>query len=153
MSLAGVEIYPLKVIADERGAVLHMLRSDHPAFQRFGEVYFSYINPGVIKAWKCHQKQTQHFAVPVGEIELVLIDERSESLTFGRKQSLRLGLNNYQLVKIPPGIVYGFKCLSGQAAMVANFTDIPHEREESRTYPISEKSAHNWLNQVELSAL
>ena len=45
----GVVITPLKQIRDERGAVLHMLRTDAPHFAGFGEVYFSVVNPGVIK--------------------------------------------------------------------------------------------------------
>ena len=39
----GLEVIPLERIADERGAVLHMLRNDSPRFERFGELYFSMV--------------------------------------------------------------------------------------------------------------
>ncbi len=46
----GVLIRPLKIIPDSRGQIMHMLRSDSPGFAGFGEVYFSCIEPGAIKA-------------------------------------------------------------------------------------------------------
>ena len=67
-AISGVQMLPLKQIIDDRGKVMHMLRADSPLFKRFGEIYFSMINPGTIKAWKRHQKMTQHIAVPVGKI-------------------------------------------------------------------------------------
>ena len=51
----GVIITPLKRIGDERGMVLHMLRRDWAIFEDFGEVYFSTVKFGVIKAWKRHK--------------------------------------------------------------------------------------------------
>ena len=50
--IAGVFIQNLKIIPDERGSVLHMLRSDSSLYKNFGEIYFSEINPKTIKAWK-----------------------------------------------------------------------------------------------------
>src|ERR1700744_3933814 len=62
ISIAGLILTPLRQIADERGAVLHMLRADAAEFRGFGECYFSEIRPGVAKAWKRHQRQTQNLA-------------------------------------------------------------------------------------------
>ena len=70
----GVIVQQLKQIEDERGKVMHMLRADSPFFMGFGEIYFSIINPGAVKAWKRHLKVTQHLAVPVGKIRLVIFD-------------------------------------------------------------------------------
>src|SRR5437762_138642 len=58
-AIAGVERHPLRVHQDARGAVLQMLRADSAAFDHFGEIYFSEINPGVVKAWKRHLRSTQ----------------------------------------------------------------------------------------------
>ena len=35
----GVQVKPLKVIPDERGRLMEVLRSDDPLFERFGQVY------------------------------------------------------------------------------------------------------------------
>ena len=54
----GVVITPLRQIFDERGKVMHMLRSDDKNFSKFGEIYFSCTHPGVIKAWHLHKEMT-----------------------------------------------------------------------------------------------
>ena len=54
--IEGVFIKPLKVFSDEKGRVMHMLRSDDDLFKKFGEVYFSIVNPSVIKGWKKHSE-------------------------------------------------------------------------------------------------
>ena len=129
-------IKPLEVIADERGMVLHMLREDDAIFKHFGEIYFSVVYPGVIKGWKRHQRMTQHFAVPVGIIHLVFYDDRKESPTRGRIQEIITGRDNYALIKIPPGIWYGFKGVGRTDAVIANCTDIPHDPAESTQRPV-----------------
>ncbi len=39
--IEGVLVVPLRKIPDERGMVMHMLRTDAEHFQQFGEIYFS----------------------------------------------------------------------------------------------------------------
>ena len=107
----GVVISPLKQILDERGKVMHMLRSDSPIFRAFGEIYFSCIYPGAIKAWHIHRVMTLNYAVPHGCIKYVLYDERPNSPTCGKVQELFLGPDNYNLVTVPPMVGNGFKGL------------------------------------------
>ena len=54
--IQGVEIVPLKVIPDERGRVMHMLKATDKYFEKFGEIYFSVVYPNVIKGWHLHKK-------------------------------------------------------------------------------------------------
>ncbi|KJR99405.1 MAG: dTDP-4-dehydrorhamnose 3,5-epimerase [Peptococcaceae bacterium BRH_c4a] len=127
----------LKKIVDERGMVMHMLRSDSPMFNGFGEIYFSVVNPNIIKAWKKHNEMTQHFAVPVGSIRLVIYDDRKNSGTCGNIEELEIGEDNYSLIKIPPGVWYGFKGVSPVPALIANCTDLPHDPRESEHISIN----------------
>ena len=62
----GVRITPLKQILDEKGKVMHMLRCDADFFLDFGEIYFSCVYPGAIKAWRAHKHMTLNYAVPHG---------------------------------------------------------------------------------------
>lgn len=126
----GVVIKPLKKILDERGAIYHMLRNDEAAFKKFGEIYFSLIHPGVVKAWHLHSKMTLNYAVVSGKIKLVLCDKRSKSKTKGELMELFIGDENYCLVTIPPGVWNGFKGVGTETAIVANCTDIPHDPKE-----------------------
>lgn len=135
--IAGVVLQPLRQIEDDRGAVLHMLRCDSPFFTRFGEVYFSLILPKVIKAWKRHKVMTQHLAVPVGRIKLVLYDERPFSTSHGRIEEHILGRpDHYNLIRIPPLVWYGFLGLGHSPSLLANCTDLPHDQEEVEVLPV-----------------
>ena len=54
--IEGVKISKLKIISDDRGKVMHMLRNDSQVFKSFGEVYFSTIYENKIKAWHLHKE-------------------------------------------------------------------------------------------------
>ena len=126
----GVIINPLKQIFDERGKVMHMLREDSEVFTRFGEIYFSCIHPGVVKAWHLHKEMTLNYAVIYGEIKFVLYDDRKESSTRGNIMELFISPENYKLVTVPPMIWNGFKGLGGDTSIVANCSNLPHSQNE-----------------------
>ena len=144
--IEGVGIQPLKEITDRLGSVLHMLRSDSPFFDKFGEIYFSEINPKTTKAWKLHEKVTQNITVPMGKIRLVIYDDRPESSTHGNTAEYQIGRNgNYYLIHIPPMLWYGFQSLDNQKSLIANCTDLPHDPSESRLLPLdSGKIPFQW---------
>ena len=127
-SIDGVLVTGLRQVVDERGAVLHHMRSDAPEFTTFGECYFSEMIPGAVKAWKCHREQTQHLAVPIGRVRFVIYDDRELSPTNGSLEVVELGRpDHYNRLRIPTGLWYGFTCLSDQPALIANCTDEPHD--------------------------
>jgi dTDP-4-dehydrorhamnose 3,5-epimerase len=128
--IGGVVITPLRQIADERGKVMHMLRSDAAHFSGFGEIYFSTVVPGAIKAWHLHRRMTLNYAVPQGRIRFVLFDDRVGSNTRGEVMELSLGGEDYRLVTVPPLVWNGFACIGSEAALVANCASIPHDPAE-----------------------
>lgn len=143
--IEGVIIEPLKQFIDERGRVMHMMRADSPLFIKFGEIYFSIVNPGMIKAWKRHLKMTQHFAVPIGMVKLVLYDKRKDSTTKGRIKVFKIGENNYCLIRIPPLLWYGFQGISSTPALIANCTDLAHDpMEAEQLEPLTEQIPYHW---------
>jgi len=137
--IEGVRITPLKEIADDRGAVLHMLRCDSQNFNKFGECYFSEVFSGAVKAWKKHTIQTQNIAVPVGRIKLVIYDSREESPTKGNLLVLELGRpDSYNRIMIPPQLWYGFSCISKITALLVNCADLPHSKMESELKEVTD---------------
>jgi dTDP-4-dehydrorhamnose 3,5-epimerase len=138
-------VTPLRRIPDERGAIFHMLREDDPQFERFGEIYFSLVYPGVIKGWHIHRRMTLNYAVPVGMVKVVCYDDRDGSPTRGTVQELHLGELNYALVTIPPLVWNGFKGEGDGASLVANCATIPHDPEEiDRLDPSSPEIPYDW---------
>ena len=131
VEIEGVIIQPLKQIADKRGSVLHMLKNDPSLFKQFGEVYFSEIHSGLVKAWKRHKKQSQNLVVPLGKIRLVIYDDRPNSNTHRKIAQYKVGRpKDYRLIHIPPMLWYGFQGIGDQTSMIANCTDLSHDPKE-----------------------
>lgn len=143
--IEGVYITPLKQILDERGKIMHMLSTRTSVFQKFGEIYFSFVHPSVIKGWHFHKEMTLNYAVPVGKIKLVLYDARPKSKTKHELMELFLGPDNYQLVTVPPGIWNGFQGLGIDTSIVANCATMPHDPKEIlRLSYRTKRIPYNW---------
>lgn len=143
----GVTITPLKQIPDERGKVMHMLRVTDPVFKSFGEIYFSCVYPNAIKAWHIHKQMTLNYAVPHGQVKLVLYDDREDSTTRGEVQEIYLGEDSYFLVTVPPLVWNGFIGLGTEMTIVANCASIPHDPNEiERRDPIDSSIPYDWTS-------
>jgi dTDP-4-dehydrorhamnose 3,5-epimerase len=143
--IKGIKITPLKQISDDRGKIMHMLRSTDPHFEKFGEVYFSWIYPKVIKAWQKHSKMTLNYAVPVGNVQVVVFDDRKESTTYNKLGEFYLGPENYNLLTIPSNVWYGFRSTNDDAAMIVNCSTIPHDPTEMvRIAPFDPLIPYSW---------
>ena len=143
--IQGVVITPLRRIPDERGAIFHMLREDAPHYERFGEIYFSMVYPGAIKAWHIHSEMALNYAVPMGMIKMVLHDDRDGSPTKGETMELHIGEMNYVLVTVPVGVWNGFKGEGTTPALVANCSTIAHRADEiGRMDPFENHIGYDW---------
>jgi len=143
----GVEVKQLRVIPDERGRLMEVLRCDDEIFNKFGQVYVTTAHPGVVKGWHYHKKQEDHMAVVHGMMKIVLFDGRKDSPTFGQVDEFFLGVHNPQLVKIPPMVLHGFKCISKEEAIVVNVPSEPYDSEspdEFRIDPHDKKIPYDW---------
>ena len=116
----GVKLKDLRVMADERGMLMEMLRSDDPDFQRFGQVYITSVYPGVVKAWHCHEKQTDHFVCVSGMAKVVLHDTREGSSTQGETNEFAIGWQRQRLLIIPPLVYHGFTAIGNEPAAIIN---------------------------------
>lgn len=116
----GVKVRQLRFIPDERGYLMEMLRSDWEEFERFGQVYLTAALPGVVKGWHYHKIQTDHFVCFHGTAKVVLYDRREGSPTQGEVNEFFIGERNPCLIKIPPGVVHGFKGVGQEAALIVN---------------------------------
>ena len=127
-----LKVTPLRIIEDDRGSVMHMLRSDDPQFEQFGEIYFSTTRPDTIKAWKRHKRMTLNIAAPVGRIRFVAYDARTESTSYQKVDEFILGPNDqYALITVPPMIWFGFQNIGSTDALLANCATTPHEPDEA----------------------
>ena len=140
-----IKITPLKIISDDRGKVMHMLRKDSAIFDKFGEIYFSTIFKDSVKAWHLHREATLNYTCIKGKVRLVLFDDREKSSTKGKYQEIILSPVSYVLVTIPPNIWNGFKNLDNEESIIANCLTIAHNEKEMVRKDLFDKSFnYNW---------
>ena len=118
----------------EGGNVLHAITEDEIGYIRFGEVYFSYINPGAVKAWKLHRRMTLNLVVPLGNVRFVFCDPHTE----GQYRVEEIGETNYVRLTVPPNIWFGFQGASSQPSLIANIADLKHDQNEVNRKGIAE---------------
>jgi len=143
----GVKVKQLKFIADERGKLMEVLRSDDPEFSKFGQVYMTTAYPGVVKGWHYHKIQTDNMAAVKGMFKLVLFDSRQDSPTHKEVNEFFMGEFNPILVQIPNMVIHGFKCISESEGIVINCPTEAYNRQnpdEYRTDPHSNDIPYKW---------
>lgn len=119
----GVLIKKLNVMPDDRGWLTEILRNDDDLFEGFGQIYMSATRPGVVKAFHYHEKQYDNFVCLSGTVRLVLYDKKNDIL-----EQVFLGDNCPPLlIRIPPFIHHGWKCISETPSMVINICSQPYD--------------------------
>lgn len=132
--IKGVNVKRLKLIPDERGRLMEILRRDDEIFKSFGQVYMTTARPGVVKAWHYHKKQDDNFTCVSGKMRLALYDARKGSPTYGEVNDFVIGLEDPMLVTIPKGVYHGFKCVSDCEAIVINTPTKAYDRKNPDEY-------------------
>lgn len=130
----GVQVKQLETHADERGMLMEILRSDDSIFTHFGQVYVTYNYPGVIRAWHYHRLQDDLWTVVRGMVKAVLYDNREGSPTRGELNEFFLGEQNRILLRIPAGVLHGYKTVGPETAMLLNFPTRVYNREAPDEY-------------------
>lgn len=126
VSLNDIKVIELnKISTNKSGEVMHYIKRSDIGYIDFGEVYFSWINYGMIKAWKKHLKMTLNLVVPYGSVRFVfyLPDEDKFRIE-------EIGYKNYKRIVVPPGIWFGFKGIEKEKNLVSNFSDVQHNPNE-----------------------
>ncbi|MDD3088544.1 MAG: dTDP-4-dehydrorhamnose 3,5-epimerase family protein [Candidatus Omnitrophica bacterium] len=134
--IQGVKVKKLKLIPDDRGRLMEILRRDDEMFQVFGQVYMTTAYPGVVKAWHYHKKQTDNFTCIRGKMRLGLYDPRKDSPSFGQTEEYVISLDNPMVVQIPPEVYHGFKCISDEEAVVINTVTRPYDPNDPDEYRV-----------------
>jgi dTDP-4-dehydrorhamnose 3,5-epimerase len=145
--IEGVVIKKLKLIPDERGNLMEILRNDDEVFSRFGQVYITTAYPGVVKAWHYHKLQDDNMTCLKGMVKIVLFDNRKNSQTNGLINEFFVGTNKHILIHIPKMVWHGFKCISPDESMIVNIVTECYNYEspdEYREQPHDSKIPYDW---------
>lgn len=137
MTSLNINSKNLKIIKNDKGDILHGLKSSDSNYRGFGEAYFSKINYKKIKAWKKHTSMTCNLIVPYGSVHFVCIHKSSVLY------SETIGFDNYKKLTIPPGIWFGFMGLYDPFSLILNISDIEHDSNEMKNKEKNEFT-FNW---------
>ena len=135
--IKGVNVKKLKVLADERGRLAEILRTDDEMYTKFGQVYMTTCYPGVVKGWHFHKRQEDYFCCVHGMIKLVLYDPRESSPTKGEINEFFLGVHSPIVVQVPPGVYHGFKGISDTESIIINTITEPYNHKKPDEYRVA----------------
>jgi dTDP-4-dehydrorhamnose 3,5-epimerase len=128
--IADVELVELKRFADDGGSMTELARLVDGAPQALAgftvrQINFSEIEPGAIKAFHLHARQTDVWFVPPSDrILIVLADVRKGARTEGATMRFMLGAGASRLVRIPPGVAHGARNIGTVTGRIIYFTDV-----------------------------
>jgi dTDP-4-dehydrorhamnose 3,5-epimerase len=144
----GVKTKELRVIPDERGWLMEILRNDDDIFQEFGQVYITTAYPGVTKAWHMHKKQTDNFTCIHGMMKVALYDAREDSPTYGELNEFFVGDKNPMMISVPPFVYHGFKGIGTDVAYFISVPTLPYnydKPDEFRLPADTDEIPYDWL--------
>ncbi len=137
-TIEGVLRKDLKTIVDGRGDVIELWSLPWVEKEGFAvpqHVYQSATDYGVVKCWHLHELHTDQFTVTRGKLQVVCVDVREDSPTFGDVNSFILGIQRPGLLLIPPGVMHGWKALSHPETIVVNLQTIPYDPADEFKFP------------------
>jgi dTDP-4-dehydrorhamnose 3,5-epimerase len=137
--IEGVDIVELRRFHDDGGAITELgrltagLHAQLPGFE-VRQVNYSEIEPGAIKAYHMHRRQTDVWYVPPHDkLLLVLHDCRQGSATEGATMRFVLGDGKDRLVRIPPGVAHGTTNLGRAVGRIIYFVDLQFSPDPDQT--------------------
>lgn len=131
----GMTFREVPTHVDDRGSVFEMFDARwnwHPE-----PVVFSYcytLRPGMIKGWGIHRKHEDRYFLLLGEMEMVLYDEREGVSTSGLVSKIYLSEFQRKIINIPAGVWHAVRNVGQKDVVVVNFPTIPYDHENPDKY-------------------
>jgi dTDP-4-dehydrorhamnose 3,5-epimerase len=129
-ALDGVQLVELKRFHDDGGALTELARLTDGRPAGLGDftvrqINYSELEPGVVKAFHLHTRQTDVWYVPPSDrLLVVLLDVRKGSRTEGARMRTVLGAGASRLLRIPPGVAHGVRNLGSAVGRIIYFVDV-----------------------------
>ena len=143
----GVVVRDQKLIADDRGFLMEMMRPDWDEFEQWGQVYATMCLPGTIKSFHYHYRQVDFFNCVSGTAKVVLFDNRPDSWTKGYINEFVIGPLQPKMVRIPNLVWHGFAAVGNEPAIIVNCPTEKYNYEEPDEFRAPFDSfGYSWYN-------
>jgi len=149
----GVRLAPFALWPDDRGYFLEVFRWQQGLAKDFGtpgtlQVSAALSYPGTIKAIHYHLKQTDLWTPAMGMFQVMLYDLRTDSPTFGRLNTLYVGVLRPLQILVPPGVGHGYKVLGAEPALLVYATDRHYDPADEGRLPWNDADVnYDWETQ------
>lgn len=152
-TIEGVVLKDLVTHRDERGFFREIIRVTDEFFQEgFGQWSHSLMYQATAKAWHIHQKQIDWWYVPIGVLKVALFDTRENSPTHSVLMEFLMGENQpAQVVKIPPGVAHGCRCISGPAHLFYVTSNVYNPADEGRIPHNDPSIGYDWQKGADIT--
>jgi dTDP-4-dehydrorhamnose 3,5-epimerase-like enzyme len=140
ITINGVFMKELKPLIDDRGDVIELWSTAWPEFKdgtvlNTTHVYQSATDPGSVKCWHLHDEHTDQFTVTRGKLQVCMVDLRPGSPTFLDANTVLMGMGIPRFLKIPNGIMHGWKALGQVESIVVNCQTHPYDSKDEFKFP------------------
>lgn len=147
--IAGVVVQPFPLWPDDRGYFLEVARTGSGLVSGFPpqstQVSAAFNYPGIIKAFHYHRFQTDFWVPAAGLLQVVLVDLRDGSATFGVKNTLYAGALRPWQILIPPGVAHGYKVIGEQPSVLVYVTNRTYDPADEGRIPHNHAGiAYDW---------
>lgn len=119
-TIEGVVFRKLNPIVDGRGDLIELWSEPWEGFEPPKHVYQSATDYGVVKGWHLHAVHSDQMTVTRGKVQISVADIREDSPTFGHVNVFIFSTAHPGLLRIPPGLIHGWKALSHPEILVVN---------------------------------
>lgn len=132
---AGVVVRDITTHTDDRGTLFELydprwgFHSDPLVFS-----YCFTVRPGIVKGWAVHKEHDDRYALVLGELKVVLYDDRPDSETRGSIIEVMLSEHRRQLLSIPQGVWHASENIGLGDAFVVNFPTIQYDHANPDKY-------------------
>lgn len=144
--IGGVRIEPLALWPDDRGYFLEVQRLGRGLAAHFPpestQISAALSYPGTIKAFHYHLQQTDCWAPVTGSLQVVLVDLRLGSPTYGLRNTLYVGVLRPWQILIPPGVAHGYKVVGPEHALLVYLTDRFYDAKDEGRIPYNDPHIH-----------
>jgi dTDP-4-dehydrorhamnose 3,5-epimerase len=137
-AIEGVQWAELRRFHDDGGSMTELARLTEGLHKDLAgfvvrQVNYSEMEPGAIKAFHLHMRQTDVWFVPPDcKMLAVLGDARKGSATEGNVQRLVLGDGTSRLLRIPPGVAHGVRNIAPSRGRLLYFVDVNFDPQPDR---------------------
>lgn len=138
MNIADVQHIGLELHEDDRGYLFEVIHVSDLFVPQFGQLYIvGNRTPHTVRAFHKHRDLHDWFCIVNGSAKFVLVDDREESPTYRKSDTLVGSARKPSLIVVPPGVYHGWMSLESNTILcsVASHEYDRENPDEKRVQP------------------